>query len=244
MRPSVQGEEARVNCHARATRSTVRRLKGRRVMHPCSWPTLATVIALLIARTAGADPRLVVANALAPTSPHSQEPPLVAPSLARACVAAALRASGLGTSDASIDALVGRSRTSAWLPDAHLRAMRLIAEGAHETTLATTDGTNYYQTVGSHLVLELSLTWRLDRLLYAGDEPTVERLRLERLEARTRLTSKTLEALFSWQRALLDADEALSGSDQELQARGRAAEARATLDVLTGGWFSRRGESP
>ena len=122
--------------------------------------------------------------------------------------------------------------------------MRLVAEGAHETTLATTDGTNYYEMVGSHVVLEVSLTWRLDRLIYAGDELTAERLRLERLEARTQLTSKTLEALFNWQRALVDAGDALSGSDQEVQARGRAAEARATLDVLTGGWFSRRGESP
>jgi hypothetical protein len=213
-------------------------------MHPSSWPTFATLIALLIARTAGADPRLAFPETLAATSPNARAPMLVAPSLARACVAAALRASGLGTGDSPIDALVARSRASAWLPDAHVRAMRLLAEGSHETTLATTDATNYYQMVGSHLVLELTLTWRLDRLLYAGDEPAAERLRLERLEARTQLTTRTLEALFSWQRALMDAGEALAGSEQELQARGRAAEARATLDVLTGGWFSRRGESP
>lgn len=216
---------------------------GHLPMHPCSWPTLATLIALLIARTAGADPRLAVETALAPP-PALQGPPLVAPALARACVAAALRASGLGGGDAPIDALVARARISAWLPDAHLRAMRLVAEGTHETTLATTDGTNYYEMFGSHLVLELSLTWRLDRLIYAGDEPTAERLRLERLEARTQLTGKTLEALFNWQRALIEAGDALSGSDEEVRARGRAAEARATLDVLTGGWFSRRGESP
>jgi hypothetical protein len=122
--------------------------------------------------------------------------------------------------------------------------MHLLAEGSHETTLASTDGTNYYQMVGSHLVLELGLTWRLDRLVYAGDEASLERLRLERLEARTRVTNRILETLFDWQRALLDSEEALSGSEQELQARERAAEARATLDVLTDGWFSRRSEAP
>jgi len=122
--------------------------------------------------------------------------------------------------------------------------MRLLAEGERETTLATTDGTNYYQMVGSHLVLELSLTWRFDRLVYEGVEPVVERLRLERLEARARVASKALDALFSWRRALLEMDDALVGSDQELQAQERAAEARATLDVLTDGWFSQRGEPP
>jgi hypothetical protein len=168
---------------------------------------------------------------------------MVAPSLARACVAAAFRASGLA-GDSSVEALGARARESAWLPDAHVRAMRLLAESARETTLATSDAANYYQTLGSHLVLELSLTWRFDRLLYAGDEPSVERLRLERIAARTRLTDKTLEALFNWKRALIDTEEALSGSDQELLARERAAEARATLDVLTDGWFSRRGDPP
>jgi hypothetical protein len=201
-------------------------------------------MALLVARAAGADLRLPVQDSPTQVSSQIRRPVRVPPSLARACVSAALRASGLGTSDASIDALVARSRASAWLPDANVRAMRLLVEGAHETTLASTDGTNYYEMIGSHLVLELSLTWRLGHLVYAGDEPSVERLRLERLEARTRLTNRTLEALFDWQRALLDSEEALSGSEQELQARERASEARATLDVLTDGWFSRRGEPP
>ena len=61
-----------------------------------------------------------------------------------------------------------------------MRAMRLMTDAARAATLATTDGTSYYETVGAHLVLELRLTWRLDRLLYSGDEPALERARLER----------------------------------------------------------------
>jgi hypothetical protein len=207
--------------------------------------TATVVLPLLISISgpARADQPPRVEGSVAAASPRVQQSLLVVPWLARACVAAALRASGLG-GDSHLEALISRARESAWLPEARVRAMRLLAEGERETTLATTDGTNYYQMVGSHLVLELSLTWRFDRLVYEGVEPVVERLRLERLEARARVASKALDALFSWRRALLEMDDALVGSDQELQAQERAAEARATLDVLTDGWFSQRGEPP
>jgi hypothetical protein len=169
---------------------------------------------------------------------------LVSPSLARACVAAALHASGLGVDDSLIDALLTRARESAWLPETRLRAMRLVADSSRATTLATTDGTNYYDTLGTHLVLELRLTWRFDRLVYAGDEPAIERARLERQAARARLAERTLEVLFTWQRALVEGEGLPAGSEQESEERLRVAEARATLDVLTDGWFSRRSEQP
>jgi hypothetical protein len=101
-------------------------------------------------------------------------------SLARDCVVAAWRGAGLGIDDARIDAIISRSRTSALLPEMRLRAMRLFTDAAHTTLLATTDATNYYDAVGANLVLEARLTWRLDRLVYAGDEATLERVRLER----------------------------------------------------------------
>jgi hypothetical protein len=163
--------------------------------------------------------------------------------LARDCVAAALRASGLGVDDARIDALVSRARESAWLPETRMRAMRLWDDAAHTTTLASTDTANFYDAVGANLVLELRLTWRLDRLLFAGDEPTLERVRLERQDARSRLATRTLEALFAWHRALVQGEEALAGSRDAAESRLRAAEAQATLDVLTAGWFTSR-EAP
>jgi hypothetical protein len=165
---------------------------------------------------------------------------LVPPDLARACVNAALQASGLGVDDARIDALVSRARASAWLPETRMRAMRLWDDAANTTTLATTDTANFYDAVGANLVLELRLTWRLDRLLYAGDEGTLERVRLERLDARTRLATHTLEVLFTWERATLEVRQATPGSPEELSARLRASEAQATLDVMTAGWFSER----
>jgi hypothetical protein len=204
------------------------------------------VVGLALDRlAAGPVPRLADPRPESP-SPAPRLPPhpaLVAPSLARACVAAALRASGLGTDDSRVDALVARARASAWLPETRVRVARLIADAARAATHATTDGTNYYETVGAHLMLELRLTWRFDRLLYAGDEPSLERTRLERQEARSRLAARTLETLFTWQRAVIEAQGA-AGAEEELQAWLRASEAQASLDVLTAGWFSRRTELP
>jgi hypothetical protein len=182
-------------------------------------------------------PRPQPASAQPPGDPP---PPLVASSLARQCVAAAWRTSGLGTDDARIDSIVARSRSSALFPETRMRAMRLWNDAAHATTLATTDATSYYDSVGANLVLELRLTWRLDRLLFAGDEPTLERVRLERQDARARIATRTLEILFGWQRASIDASGAMAGSREQVEAELRAAEAEATLDVLTGGWFSSR----
>lgn len=162
---------------------------------------------------------------------------LVPADVARDCVGAALKASGLGVDDARIDELVSRARASAWLPETRMRAMRLLVDANHTTTVATTDTANFYDAVGANLVLELRLTWRLDCLLYAGDEGTLERVRLERLDARSRLATRTLEVLFTWERAMVEARQATTGSPEETAARLRASEARATLDVLTAGWF-------
>jgi hypothetical protein len=165
----------------------------------------------------------------------------IRPGLARDCVLAAWRSSGLGSGDERLDAIESRARSSAFLPETRLRAMRLWTDASHATTLATTDGTNYYDAVGANLVLELRLTWRLDRALYAGDEPTLERVRMERSEARNRLADRILQALFAWAKANDGAGAATPGSREESESLLRAAEAAATLDVLTGGWFSQQG---
>jgi len=180
----------------------------------------------------------------ADTGAPKSEPPPVPPKLARSCVAAALRASGLGVDDSRLDALVTRARESAWFPETRMRAMRLWSDADHVTTLATTDTPNFYDAVGANLVLELRLTWRLDRLLYSGEESAIERVRLERQEARARLATHVLEVLFAWQRAVIGETEAIAGTREEAEARLRIAETEATLDVLTAGWFSHRNDPP
>lgn len=222
-------------------------------MCPRLWPWPA-VFVLLLPALARADPPPVPPRASSESPPPppsrpaaSPSPPapslprlLVSSALARGCVASALRASGLAEGDAAIDALVARARASAWLPETRMRATTLLDDASHATTLATSDGTNYYEAVGSDLVLELSLTWRLDRLVYTGDEAALERVRMMRQRARSRVAARTLELLFAWQRASLDAADAAKGTREELDAWLHASEAEAKLDVLTDGWFSRR----
>jgi hypothetical protein len=197
------------------------------------------VVGLALDRIAAGPVHAIAGPATPLASPLSRA--RLALSHARECVAAAWRASRLGEDDARIDAIASRSRSSAALPETRVRALRLWTDAAHATTLATADGTTYYDASGANLALEVRLTWRLDRLLFAGDEPTLERLRLEREGARARVAARTLEALFAWERAAVDANDAPTGSREESEAMLRAAESAATLDVLTGGWFSASG---
>jgi hypothetical protein len=104
-----------------------------------------------------------------------------------------------------------------------MRAMRLWSDADHVTTAPTTDAASFYDSVGANLVLELRLTWRFERLLYAGDEPSIERVRLERQDARARVATHVLEVLFAWQRAKMAAADAPPASRELQEARLRAA---------------------
>jgi hypothetical protein len=165
----------------------------------------------------------------------STPPPPIDDSLARACVVAAWQASGLGEDDARLDATIARSTRSALLPEVTMRALELWSDASHTTVVTSTDSASLYDALGNHVSVEVRLTWRLERLLYVGDEAALERIRLERHEARSRLATRTLEALFAWARARVDARESVPGSRESLEAGMRALEASATLDVLTGG---------
>ncbi len=182
-----------------------------------------------------ADPPAATTRPSPPPSRPEAEEPSLDEGLARGCIAAAWRASGLGEDDARIDSMLARASASALLPEISMRAMELWSDASHTSTVTTSDSTTLYDALGTHLVLEVRLAWKLDCFLYVGDEAALERIRLERHEARSRLASKTLDALFAWVRARVDAGEALAGSREALEARLRVAEARATLDVLTGG---------
>jgi hypothetical protein len=180
---------------------------------------------------------------LPPPAPVATPPPppaeptrvVVTPGIARRAVAAAWRASGLGVDDARIDSMVARARASAALPEARLRAMRVVLDGSHAGIIP--EDTSTYDTAGADLWFEGRLTWRLDRLLYADDEPTLERVRLERQDARTRVAGKVLDALFQWQRAWFSMHVATPGTREATDATMRLIEAEAGLDVMTGGWF-------
>lgn len=171
----------------------------------------------------------------------------VTPKLARATVEAAWRVAGLGNDDARLDAIVSRARWSAVLPETRLRAIRF--DDQRLSTDASSDTSRLHDSAGANVGLEARLTWRFDRLLYADDEPSFERMRLERHDARSRIAGRVLEALFHWHRAWLEVRWAQAASREareppgrpsrdEVESALRVMEAEATLDVLTAGWFT------
>ena len=177
------------------------------------------------------------------SAPPAAGPIVVTAETARACVRAAWRTLGVAD-DARIDALGARARSSASLPELRVRVARTLDESGR-LTLSPSDPDRYVEAGGASNILEARMTFRLDRLLFADDEIALERLRIERSEARSRIAAKALQTLFEWQRArALALDPSLPASEH-FAAVLREVEAAAILDVMTDGWFGRfrRGEA-
>lgn len=162
---------------------------------------------------------------------------VVTTDVARACVRAAWRTLGI-VDDSRIDAVASRARASAALPEVRLRALRTIDESGR-LTLTEADPYHYTEAGGATNVLEARLTFRLDRLLFADDEVSLERVRIERSELRSRTAAKALQTLFEWQRAFALVQDATLSTDEHFAAMLREIEAGAVLDVMTDGWFGR-----
>jgi hypothetical protein len=170
--------------------------------------------------------------------PPLQVPVVVTPAAARAAVEAALRRARLTDPDARLDTLATRARQSAALPELRLRVLRTVDDGQ---TLSPTsyDPTRIVAVDAVRFWLEARATWRLDRLLFAEEEVTLERMRHERAEAQARLSKDVLKLLFEWQRAVASSENPALSPEENLTARLKAIEAEAELDLLTDGWFSR-----
>jgi hypothetical protein len=178
------------------------------------------------------------ANAAPETTPFEMA---LSPRLARACVNAAWRAAGIAADEARLDAIVSRAHWSALLPEARLRAIRYNSASLYSALDPLGTPTTFHDTTGGNLGLEARLTWRFDRLVYADDEPSLERIRLDQRDARSRVAGKALDMLFHWQRAQLDLKTlppSQAGTRDEADVVLRIMEAEAALDVLTNGWFS------
>jgi hypothetical protein len=168
-------------------------------------------------------------------------PRLVTPAMARGAVDAAFAHGKLGEEEARLGRIASRARASALLPELRLRVTRQLDE-AQALSPTQYDPDRVTATGGASLWLEARATFRLDKLVFADEEIALEKLRDERALARQKLAQRVLEALFAWQRArVVEADP---GRDVEERTRAAVAalEAEATLDVLTGGWFSKAKE--
>ena len=199
------------------------------------------VFALLLA--AGAFLFCLRALAQGPVAavPHPFAVPLRLPvtrDVAKNMVAAAWRATGLAADDDRLESMLARTHSSALLPELHVRAARKIDDmlyGAEPA--AATYSVGYPDRVEN--LFEARLTWKLDRLVYSNEEPSIERLRLERTDARERIAAHVLAVLSEWQRAWVDVHSLPEDAPASLDATMRMSDAEAALDVVTAGFFSR-----
>jgi hypothetical protein len=165
----------------------------------------------------------------------SAGPIVVTPDVARGCVRAAWRVLGIAD-DASIDAMATRARTSSALPELRLRAMRTM-DASGRATSSDADPYRYTEAGGATNWFEARLTFRLDRLIFADEEVSLERVRVDRSEVRAKTAAKVLQALFEWQRAYALVQEPATSTAEHFAASLRELEASAILDVMTDGWF-------
>ena len=203
----------------------------------------------------------VLLLALAPRSGHAEPPdtpdapsggahPAIAPlpltrplpltpRLARETVAAAFRAAGSTAAREHILSIAARARSSALLPELYVRVSRSTDDSLRSSPTLD-DPYRYYAAGGAGLWLEARLVWHLDRLVFDREEVAVERLRREHATDLSRLAAKVLEVLFTWQRASVRLFDPKATAEELEQATFVQAEAEATLDVLTAGWFAGR----
>jgi hypothetical protein len=149
----------------------------------------------------------------------------------------ALRERGLETADERLESMQGRARSAAVLPEVRLRAARSTGESLR---LAPTvdDPYRYLRGGDDELVVEARLTWRLDRLVFADDEVGIERARRQERAERAEWALKVVQVLLHWHRYRLRAMNEDLLPEERAEAELDAFEAEATLDVMTGGWFS------
>jgi hypothetical protein len=87
--------------------------------------------------------------------------------------------------------------------------------------------------------VEGEVRWQFDRLVFASEEVSVERLRLAAEQQRARWVERVLDWVFRWQSATARLLDPALADEQRLQAMLHAQQAASALDVLSGGWFTR-----
>ena len=169
--------------------------------------------------------------------------PVLSKRLARGTVRHALASAGYLDARSRLFGLASRARSSAVLPELGVRTLR--SSGQLLRLAPTVDDPNRYTQAGtSELTIEARLTWHFDRLVFADEEVSLERLQIERDAAERRLIDYVLERLELWQRGKVRSADPNAEPEQREAAELSAISAAVELDVLTDGWFSQAiGES-
>jgi len=187
-------------------------------------------------RDEGAGPSARREPTARPGSARSEELPL---SLLQAALDQADKTAGFGGSLRRLSAIGQRARWSGLAPELRLRG----ATGIDQTRSTDSAGlvpSDQTQRDGSDSLMEVRLTFHLERLLHAGQEVALERARQDVLAERFAVRSQVSKDLVTYVRAR----RRLQGDLLDEEGREKVAfaleQARLSLYLATGGWF--RGE--
>jgi hypothetical protein len=175
---------------------------------------------------------------LQPRAPAPQATPVYAVplgELAQRTVRVALRTSGFPQDAGEVDRIAARARWAGLMPELSIHGTQ--TQGG-TTNYSSDTGTVSLSQYGPGTSLQASLTFHLDKLVYSGQEWRVERLRVERLEARAKITQRIIDEVARWSRALAEERDEPDGSQARLDAMIRRTSAQMALDVWTDGWFT------
>lgn len=127
-----------------------------------------------------------------------------------------------------------RARLAGLLPQARadVRRGQVLDLGAAQS--GSTDRTTW--STGDELAIAGSMTFHLDRLLFASEESSLMRERRHLEERRLEIVTQVVHLYFERRRLQLERD---LGGRAEVAGEIRIAEAEALLDVFTNGAFSR-----
>jgi hypothetical protein len=189
---------------------------------------VVTLIALVITTTYAQDesmayPEVQVAQA---QTRYAEEP------TAQELVLAALKVTAANPKKA--EQLAGRARASGWVPTVRLAVRRGMGAGLSAYQTLETDRTSLSS--DDNLVLEASLTFSLDKLVYNGHEIAIAKEKSALEKARYELVRMVIALYFERRKLQIERD--LEGRIEPKKAI-RIAEIEALLDIFTNGEFKR-----
>ncbi len=171
----------------------------------------------------------------APRAPPTTTKTVPLGEVAQQAARIAIRTAGLSENDLELERMAARARASALLPELRVRAMDTSAGPRDYISDTGTLATSYF---GPSYVIEGSVTFHLDRIVYSGQEARIERLRLERIEARARITQRVIDEVSRWSKATAEERDSPEGTEARSDATAKRVAAQMALDVWTAGWFS------
>jgi hypothetical protein len=252
-RPQSQAERFAVSIHARTTQASARAEQAAWLSLTLPLDRLAAPRPVLRAATtapsapsnppaAGASE--TTADAAGPGQDAAPREPGISfeqlralGELSRRATIMALAAVGAAADRRRLDSQSARARLSAALPELRLRAQQ-STDQALRWAPASDDPYRVTQADGAGTTLEVSATFRLDRLLFSREELVVERLRAQAGQERLKLEQRVVGAVLGLFRAHELGCAEAAEDEVRTQQRVRSLELFAELDVLTAGWFS------